>query len=29
MNDAKIIALTNPILSAWETQTESPIGAEA
>ena len=29
MNDAKIIALTNPILSAWETGTESPIGAEA
>jgi len=29
MNDAKIIALTNPILSAWETQTERPIGAEA
>ena len=29
MNTAKIIALTNPILSAWETQTESPIGAEA
>ena len=29
MNDAKIIALTQPILSAWETQTESPIGAEA
>ena len=29
MNDAKIIALTNPILSAWETNTESPIGAEA
>lgn len=28
MNDAKIIALTNPILSAWETGTESPIGAE-
>jgi len=29
MNTAKIIALTNPILSAWETGTESPIGAEA
>ena len=29
MNTAKIIALTNPILSAWETNTESPIGAEA
>lgn len=29
MNDAKIIALTQPILSAWETNTESPIGAEA
>ena len=29
MNDAKIIALTQPILSAWETGTESPIGAEA
>jgi thymidylate synthase (FAD) len=29
MNDAKIIALTQPILSAWETQTERPIGAEA
>lgn len=28
MNTAKIIALTNPILSAWETGTESPIGAE-
>jgi thymidylate synthase (FAD) len=29
MNTAKIIALTNPILSAYETNTESPIGAEA
>jgi thymidylate synthase (FAD) len=29
MNNAKIIALTQPILSAWETNTESPIGAEA
>ena len=29
MNIAKIIALTNPIISAWETGTESPIGAEA
>ena len=29
MNDAKIIAITQPILSAWETNTESPIGAEA
>jgi len=29
MNTAKIIALTNPILSAWETNTENPIGAEA
>jgi thymidylate synthase (FAD) len=29
MNTAKIIALTTPILSAWETGTESPIGAEA
>jgi len=29
MNTAKIIALTQPILSAWETQTERAIGAEA
>jgi len=29
MNDAKIIAITQPILSAYETDTESPIGAEA
>ena len=29
MNTAKIIALTQPILSAYETNTESPIGAEA
>ena len=29
MNTAKIIALTQPILSTWETGTESPIGAEA
>jgi thymidylate synthase (FAD) len=29
INTAKIIALTQPILSAWETQTERPIGAEA
>ncbi len=29
LNTAKIIALTQPILSAYETGTESPIGAEA
>jgi len=29
MNTAKIIALTQPILSAWETQTERSIGVEA
>ena len=28
MNTAKIIAITNPILSAYETNTERPIGAE-
>ena len=28
MNTAKIIALTQPILSAYETNTERPIGAE-
>ena len=28
MNNAKIIALTNPILSVWETGTETPLGAE-
>jgi thymidylate synthase (FAD) len=28
MNDARIIALTQPILSVWETGTDKPLGAE-